>query len=203
MRDRILVAAVLAAGLVVTVGTASVTATGTTIQQIQIANGTETDRIPTGEVIVIRGETNLQPDENAILIDVEDPNGTLVATASTDHWGRDGVWSVSVDTSDIAPGRYTVIADDGYDTDVERIRVVQPTPTATATETQAATSTEEPTEVDRSSTTVPRPTSTPTSTEVPSRSTTQTAAHGLALLDTVVFTVSAALFVVLYERSET
>jgi cell division septation protein DedD len=193
-----LVVLLLVAGLVVAAGATSVAASGTAIRQVQAANGTDTDRIAVGETMIVRGTTNLRPDDNAIVVDLEDENGDVVAVASTDRWDWDGSWSVTIDTTGLAPGEYTLVADDGYETSFETVRLVRATttPTVTATPTESPTSTPTPT-----ATVTPTPTPTPTPTATPTEAptttpteaptTTRSAGPGLTALVAVLAIVGA------------
>jgi hypothetical protein len=183
----------LVAGLVVAAGATSVAASGTAIRQVQAANGTDTDRIAVGETMVVRGTTNLRPDDNAIVVDLEDENGAVVAVASTDRWGWNGSWSVTIDTTGLAPGEYTLVADDGDETSLETVRLVRATATPTVTAT--ATPTESPTATPTATVTpTPTPTAVPTtprSTPTEPPTTTRSAGPGLTALVAVLAIVGA------------
>lgn len=186
----------LVAGLVVAAGATSVAASGTAIRQVQAANGTDTDRIAVGETMVVRGTTNLRPDDNAIVVDLEDENGDVVAVASTDRWDWDGSWSVTIDTTGLAPGEYTLVADDGYETSFETVRLVRATatPTVTPTPTESPTSTPTPTPtatVTPTQTPTEAPTTTSRSTPTEAPTATRSAGPGLTALVTVLAIVGA------------
>jgi hypothetical protein len=106
--------------------------------------------------------------------------------ASTDRWDWDGSWSVTIDTTGLAPGEYTLVADDGDETSFETVRLVRatatPTVTATPTESPTATPTATPTAV---------PTTTPRSTPTEAPTTIRSAGPGLTALVAVLAIVGA------------
>lgn len=169
-------------------------ASGTAIQSIHAADGDETDTPVAGTTVTINGVTNLRPDRNAITVDLEDSEGDIVASTGTDRWGQDGVWSVTIDTSGLEPGEYTVVADDGYDSDIETIRLVSTTPTPSETPTPEPTPTETATP-DPTATVSPRPTGTPTGTATSTDTPASTEGNGPGF--GVIVAVSALLAVAL------
>lgn len=102
--------------------------------------------VPADEPIVVAGITNLQPDENLILVEVTTGTGDLVAVAETDAWGRDGEWAV--DLPGLAPGAYVLKADGGSASDTVVLTVTAPTPTPAEAETPTPTATATPTEAE-------------------------------------------------------
>ena len=126
--------------------------------------------VPADEPVVVAGITNLQPDENLILVEVTTRTGDLVAVAETDAWGRDGEWVV--DFPGLAPGTYVLEADGGSASDTVALTVVAPTPTPTEAETPTVTPTPTPTEAE-----TPTPTATPTPTLTSTASPTATERH--------------------------
>jgi major cell surface glycoprotein (TIGR04216 family) len=89
------------------------------------ANATGTLPVTAGETVVVRGVTNRKPDDNTITVEaVDGPTPDAISIASTDEWGLDGVWTVTLDTDGAEPGTYTVEADDGDDTDRVTVEVV-------------------------------------------------------------------------------
>ncbi|MCX2818767.1 plastocyanin/azurin family copper-binding protein [Haladaptatus sp. F3-133] len=86
--------------------------------------------IEVGETMVVRGVTNRQPSETAIVVEAtEGPTIASVPTAVTDDWGSDGEWSVEMDISeDVEPGRYTFQSDDGDRIDEATVNIVDPAP---------------------------------------------------------------------------
>jgi hypothetical protein len=162
MRKIVPYLSILVIGVVLLAGATGIAEGNTSIQQVTAENGTETDTIAVGDTMVVQGSTNLQPDDNAIIVDLENEDGDIIATASTDQWGQDGIWSVSISTTDLSPGEYTLVADDGKDSDVTIINIVHQTPTPPPTTTPTETPTSTPTK-----TSTPTPTSTAQSTPTP------------------------------------
>ncbi|MFB6157636.1 MAG: PGF-CTERM sorting domain-containing protein [Haloferacaceae archaeon] len=126
--------------------------------------------VPIGETMVVEGVTILQPEENAITVDVRNPDGDIVASAADDEWGRRGVWRVTIDTADFSLGTYTVIARNGGEIRRVTVELVAPTPTPTPTATPTPTPTPTLTPTPTPTATpppTPTPTATPTSTPTP------------------------------------
>lgn len=105
-----------------------------------------------GQPIVIEGITNLQPQNNALTIELREESERVMRT-STAEWDSNGQWSVELnsDGSEIDFGSYTVAASDGTNTatvEGEIVKdVITPTPssTSTSTLTSSPTATREPT----------------------------------------------------------
>jgi hypothetical protein len=194
-RTELLVAVVVG---VVVFGTAGATASGTAIRQVSASDGAGADAVSVDETIRVAGVTNLRPDENVIVVEVRNEALEVVAVASTDGWGYDGRWNVTVDLTGLPTGTYTVIADDGHGTDRETIQVVgataTPTPESTATSTPEPTATSTP-----ESTATPTPESTVTSTETRTPSPVPTRSDGRGL-GAVVAALSIAVAVAVLRR---
>ncbi|MFB6123904.1 MAG: HVO_2072 family ArtA-dependent S-layer glycoprotein [Haloferacaceae archaeon] len=124
--------------------------------------------VATGETMVVTGSTNRQPDDAAIAVELRDATDS-VALATADDWGTDGEWSVEFDTSGVAPGTYTVLADDGDATDVATVDLVESRATETAA-SDTATATSATSATTPTATATPTATSTPTETPSPTRS---------------------------------
>jgi hypothetical protein len=181
---------VLFAALVALALVPGAVATGTEIRHVYPAGspaegGTP---VPVGEPMVVEGVTILQPDENAITVDLRNERGAIVGSAATDEWGRDGVWRVRFGTADLPPGNYTLVAEDGFETAVASVRIVRTTatPTETATATTTATAT-------RTRTATPSPTSTPTATPPPSSTPTEGGAPGFGVAGALLALAGAAV----------
>lgn len=86
----------------------SITAVGTA------SNATDRERPTTGASItpsnmtVVRGQTNLQPGDNAVVVELRTDDFEPVATNVTDQWGTDGAWSTTLNTTDLDPGTYVL-----------------------------------------------------------------------------------------------
>ncbi|XGI82703.1 HVO_2072 family ArtA-dependent S-layer glycoprotein [Halorutilales archaeon Cl-col2-1] len=82
--------------------------------------------IEAGETMMVRGTTNLRPDDNTISVEsVSGPSMNEMPVQTTDEWSMEsGVWSVSVDTTGLEPGTYEIEADDGDNTDVVTVEIV-------------------------------------------------------------------------------
>jgi len=103
------------------------------------ADGVET--IPRGEKIVVQGETNRHPYYTNLTVELSDgdtevavpPSGSTTTSADETHrsfaigtanWETDGQWSVTLNTTQVDPGSYTVTVDSGVRTDQEQITIV-------------------------------------------------------------------------------
>ena len=141
-----------------------------------------TSPVETNGTIEVEGQTNNQPDDNTIVVELLNEDDEVFASTSTDQWGTDGVYSLELELEDVEPGEYTVEADDGDNTDrvpVEVVEQVQETPEPTP----EPTATEEPTP-----TATPEPTATPTSTP--------TGTPGFGIVVALIALVAAALLAV-------
>ncbi|MFC7187714.1 HVO_2072 family ArtA-dependent S-layer glycoprotein [Halorubrum yunnanense] len=81
--------------------------------------------VATGETMVIEGSTNFQPDDNSIVLEVLNQNSNSVDSVSVDEWENDGQFSVTMDTTDLETGTYTLEADTGDATDSVAIEIVE------------------------------------------------------------------------------
>ena len=86
----------------------------------------EVSDVPVNSTMRIQGLTNRKPDDNTISVEVIDgPSVEAFDVNSTDEWGLDGAWDVSLDTSGVEPGTYTLEADDGDNTDTVQVTLVE------------------------------------------------------------------------------
>jgi hypothetical protein len=164
---------------------ATAAASGTAIRSVQTPDGSDVNAVAVGTTLTVEGTTNLRPDENAIVVELETDPGDIVAVASTTEWGTDGIWTVTVDTTGLDTGAYTLVADDGYGSDVETVRLVRSTPTKEPT--PEPTPTEEPTPEPTPVTPEPATTAAPptrTATPVTTRGDGSGPGIGVALLAT-------------------
>jgi major cell surface glycoprotein (TIGR04216 family) len=116
--------------------------------------------VAVGETLIVEGQTNLQPDDNTVTVELGNED-TTVGLAATEEWGEDGQFSVEIDTTDAATGTYTLEVDDGQNTVTEEVELVEEVSTPTPTPTEAddtPTATDSPT---------PTATASPTPTEMP------------------------------------
>jgi major cell surface glycoprotein (TIGR04216 family) len=127
--------------------------------------------VAAGDTMIVEGETNLQPEDNVITIELGDQETTVELT-STELWGQDGVWVVEIDTDDAAVGTYTLSAEDGSNTDTVDVEIVEELSTPTPTPTEE-TPTPSPTPTD-----TPTPSPTPTDSPTPTASPTPTSGGG-------------------------
>ncbi|MDV7351184.1 HVO_2072 family ArtA-dependent S-layer glycoprotein [Halorubrum distributum] len=81
--------------------------------------------VAAGETMVVEGTTNLQPDDNSIVLNVLNQNDNSVESASVDEWGNDGQFTLTIDTSDLETGSYTLEADSGDTTDSTDVEIVE------------------------------------------------------------------------------
>ncbi|WP_049933716.1 HVO_2072 family ArtA-dependent S-layer glycoprotein [Halarchaeum acidiphilum] len=145
-----------------------------------------------GTTAMVSGQTNLQPDDNTITVELQNDNGDTLSLTSTDSWDYDGQWSTELPVdSDVSPGNYTLHLDDGENTDTVDVQVVSadelPT-TSTSTSTSMSTSTS--TSMSTSTSTTSTTTSTSTSS---SSSTSGTSSPGFGVGLALVALAGAAL----------
>jgi hypothetical protein len=83
--------------------------------------------IEVGETMVVRGETNLDPSETAIAVEVAQvPSTAEFFTDVANDWGSDGIWTAELEVpEDFALGQYTILADDGERTDSVDVNIVE------------------------------------------------------------------------------
>ncbi|MFC7323780.1 HVO_2072 family ArtA-dependent S-layer glycoprotein [Halorubrum rutilum] len=81
--------------------------------------------VATGETVVVEGDTNRQPDNAAITVELLTQDENSIQSVSTDTWGSNGQWSVTMDTSDVETGTYIIEADDGESTDRVNVEIVE------------------------------------------------------------------------------
>jgi len=129
------------------------------------------------DTMVVEGRTNLRPDDNSITTELLTTDGDSVALSTTDEWSYDGTWSTEIELEDVQTGTYDLEADDGENTDIVEVEIVQnvqtatPEPTETPEPTATETATPEPT-----ATATPEPT--PTETMEPTDTPTPTSGGG-------------------------
>ncbi|MFC6977158.1 HVO_2072 family ArtA-dependent S-layer glycoprotein [Halomicroarcula sp. GCM10025709] len=116
-----------------------------------------------GGTFEINGTSNRDPEDTTITVELLDASGESVTLDSTEEWGTDGQWNLSLEVPEgVEPGNYTVESDDGDSTDRVSVQIVEEgsleEPTPTPAEEPTPTPTEEPTD---------EPTATPTPTEQP------------------------------------
>ena len=110
----------------------------TTIESVYAAGGEANgiEDIEAGDTLVVEGLTNRKPDDNTISVEaIEGPNVEDFDINSTDEWGLDGVWTVTLETDGLEPGTYTLEADDGDNTDTVQVDIVEPAPETPANAT--------------------------------------------------------------------
>ena len=112
--------------------------------------------VAAGETLVVEGQTNLQPEDNTITVELATED-VSVGLSATEEWGQDGQFSVEIDTTDAATGTYTLEIDDGQNSVTEDVELVDEVSTATPT----------PTEADDTPTATATPTPTATATVSP------------------------------------
>lgn len=127
--------------------------------------------VAVGDTMIVQGETNLQPEDNVITVELRNEE-TTVGLTSTDLWGQDGVWVVEIDTDGAAVGTYTLRAEDGSNTNTVDVELVETLATPTPTPTEE-TPTPSPTPTD-----TPTPSPTPTDSPTPTESPTPTSGGG-------------------------
>ena len=149
------------------------------------------------EPIVVAGTTNLQPDDNLIVVDVQTATGDVAAVADTSAWGRDGEWVVALDPQDLSPGRYVIVAEAAGASDTVSLSVLAATPTPTEAETPPPTPSPSPTPTP---TTSPTPSPTPASSPTASPTVTDTTGSGFGATAALVGLAMLAAVAVLVSR---
>jgi hypothetical protein len=161
----VLAVALCLSGVAVPAG--AVTLTGGSVQITDVFPDQRFDddvtTVRPGDRLVVLGTTNLDPDENLIVVELQNETGTVVALAETSAWDRDGLWVVDIDTTGLPPGEYLLEAEAAGASDTARVVLDDSTPTEPPTATPTPTATPSPT-----------PTATPTSTPTPTASPTPT-----------------------------
>ena len=164
-------------------------------EQFRLSDGLTTIESATSPVeangtVEVQGTTNRSPDDNTITVEMLDQEDESVTITSTDEWGSDGQWSVSVDLSDtdVEPGNYTVESDDGDNTDRENVQVVE---AGSLEEEQPETDTPEP------ETDTPEPETDTGQTEMETEeTTTEASGPGFTAAIALIALVAAALLAV-------
>ena len=111
------------------------------------SDATGINPVAAGDSMVVSGTTNRQADDNSIVVNVYDSEGNSIASEDTDEWGTDGQYTVTIDTSEIETGTYSVEADTGDNTDRAEIEIVESVEEETTEEeTEEETTEEETTE---------------------------------------------------------
>jgi hypothetical protein len=95
------------------------------------------------DTLVAAGRTNLRPNDNSSTVELLTQEGDSVALTTTEDWGYDSRYQVSLELEDVQMGTYTLESNDSYDTDTVEVEIVQnrqtamPEPTDTTTTTEA------------------------------------------------------------------
>ncbi|MEF8787419.1 MAG: HVO_2072 family ArtA-dependent S-layer glycoprotein, partial [Haloarculaceae archaeon] len=107
----------------------------TSVEALYPEASPDADTVESGETMVAEGTTNRLPQESVITVEILNQDEESETLTSTEEWGTDGQWSVTLDTTDIEPGTYVVEADDGTSTDRQEFEIVAqrstPTPEPT------------------------------------------------------------------------
>lgn len=135
--------------------------------------------VPLGRRVIVAGVTNLQPDENLILVELR-REGEVVAVEGTSTWGRSGEWVVDFDPGNLTAGEYVLHAEAAGASDAVELRVVAATPTETSTATPRPTPTG-----------TPRPTVPPTASSTPTPVPTAGSGPGLGAVAALVALATA------------
>ena len=149
--------------------------------------------VAAGETLVLEGQTNLQPDDNTITVELGTED-VSVGLAATEEWGQDGQFTVEIDTIDAATGTYTLEIDDGQNSVTEDVELVEEVSTATPTPTEAddtATATDSPTPTATASPTTTAASATETGSPTP----TEGGGPGFGAVVALVALLAAALLV--------
>ena len=120
----------------------SITAVGPTDNDTDVERPATDTTLRPNETTVVRGETNLRPDDNAVLVELRTENGTVLAANATDEWGTDGAWSTTLNTSGLVPDTYVLKVEAAGNTDRVAVEVSPGGDRQTATtENQTTTTT--------------------------------------------------------------
>mgnify|MGYP002760200377 FL=1 len=121
----------------------SITAVGPTDNDTDVERPATDTTLRPNETTVVRGETNLRPDDNAVLVELRTENGTVLAANATDEWGTDGAWSTTVNTSGLRPDTYVLEVEAAGNTDRVDVEVSPGGDRSTATTGNQPTATTE------------------------------------------------------------
>jgi PGF-CTERM protein len=133
-----------------------------------------TSPVAAGDTVTIEGQTNRNPDDADITIEMLSDTGVSVALDQVSDWDSDGAWSVEIATEGLELGSYVVEADDGDATDRVDVEVVD----------EVATPTPEPEPE-------PEPEPTPEPTEEPAEEETPADTPGFGLIVALTALVAA------------
>ncbi|MUV59466.1 HVO_2072 family ArtA-dependent S-layer glycoprotein [Halobacterium sp. CBA1126] len=111
--------------------------------------------VESGGTLTVEGQTNRQPDDNTITVELLDSDGDSVMLTSTEEWGMNGQWSVEMSLADVEPGEYTVESDDGETIDRQDVEIVEEVEETTQEPTTQEPTTQEPTTTEESTTAAP------------------------------------------------
>lgn len=96
-----------------------------TVTSVARPNRTGLVPVVAGDGLLVRGTTNRKAGDTAISVEVtEGHSADEFEVGTTSEWGALGVWSVTLNVTNVDPGNYTVEADDGDSTDTVEFRVV-------------------------------------------------------------------------------
>lgn len=162
------------------------------------AGAPEADTVGSGGTLAVAGTTNRVPGDTTMVVEVLSATGDPVVLESTQQWGSDGRWNVSLALGGVEPGNYTVRAGDGISSDRQPVRVVAerdvstPTPTPPAEVTPTPFTTPQPAS-DRTPTPGEAGGSTPTPAATPTPTATGQSGPGFGVVAALVGVVVAAL----------
>ena len=119
----------------------SITAVGPADNDTDVERPATDATIRPNETTVVRGETNLRPDDNAVLAELRTENGTVLTANATDEWGTDGAWSTTLNTSGLAPDTYVLEVEAADSTDRVDVEVTTAEGQSTTTSENQSTAT--------------------------------------------------------------
>ena len=119
----------------------SITAVGPADNDTDVERPATDATIRPNETTVVRGETNLRPDDNAVLAELRTENGTVLTDNATDEWGTDGAWSTTLNTSGLAPDTYVLEVEAADSTDRVDVEVTTAEGQSTTTSENQSTAT--------------------------------------------------------------
>jgi PGF-pre-PGF domain-containing protein len=79
------------------------------------ANRTGITPVPNGSAMIVRGTTNLDPDDNTLTVELRASPNNTVRSIQLNRWSSNGTFSAEVDTTGLPAGSYMLFVDDRYE----------------------------------------------------------------------------------------
>ena len=71
--------------------------------------------VPNGSAMIVRGTTNLDPDDNTLTVELRASPNNTVRSIQLNRWSSNGTFSAEVDTTGLPAGSYMLFVDDRYE----------------------------------------------------------------------------------------